>query len=83
MLAGAKYNEKVDVWSIGILYHYLLVGFFPFDGKTGHEVMHNIQLNLVNFYGRRYRKLDLKTMKIMKYMLAKDPDDRWSATDLR
>lgn len=26
-----KYNRKVDIWSIGILTHLLLVGYLPFD----------------------------------------------------
>ena len=42
MLTNKGYNEKTDVWSIGIIFHYLLIGCFPFDGKTDLEIMHLI-----------------------------------------
>lgn len=43
MLAGKGYDEKVDVWSCGIIFHYLLIGAFPFDAKNDVELMHNVQ----------------------------------------
>ena len=33
-----KYNEKVDVWSLGILVYQLLSGNTPFDGKNMMEI---------------------------------------------
>jgi len=32
------YNEKVDIWGIGIVAHILLSGCPPFDGKTHKEI---------------------------------------------
>ena len=40
MLAGMGYDEKVDVWSCGIIMHFLLTVSFPFDAKTDMEVLH-------------------------------------------
>lgn len=43
MLAGKGYNEKADVWSCGIIFHFLLFGCFPFDSKSDIDIMHLIQ----------------------------------------
>ena len=34
MLSGMGYDEKTDVWSCGIIFHYLLTGSFPYNGQT-------------------------------------------------
>lgn len=40
MLNGKGYNEKTDVWSLGVIFHYLLLGCFPYDGKSDVDIMH-------------------------------------------
>lgn len=32
------YNEKVDIWSIGVIAYMLLSGCAPFDGKDQNQV---------------------------------------------
>ena len=38
-----NYNEKCDMWSLGIIMYLLLVGKFPFTGKNGDEIFENIK----------------------------------------
>jgi serine/threonine protein kinase len=28
------YNEKVDIWSLGVVMYYLLTGAHPFEGES-------------------------------------------------
>lgn len=37
IIKGEKYNEKVDIWSIGVITYILLTGRLPFNGKTPDE----------------------------------------------
>ena len=37
-----KYDEKVDIWAIGVLCYVLLVGRPPFAGKTKEKTYENI-----------------------------------------
>ena len=34
LLSGEKYNNKIDLWSIGIILYRLFFGEFPYKGKT-------------------------------------------------
>lgn len=38
IIKGEVYNEKVDVWSIGVITYMLLSGRNPFPGQTKDEV---------------------------------------------
>lgn len=41
---GDMYDEKVDIWSIGVVMYYLLSGTHPFTGDTetlGDRIMYN------------------------------------------
>ena len=42
MLKGCGYNEKVDIWSCGVILHFLLTNTFPYDGKTDMEISKSI-----------------------------------------
>lgn len=38
LIKHIKYNEKVDVWSLGVIVFQLLCGSTPFDGKNIEEI---------------------------------------------
>ena len=44
-----RYNEKVDIWSIGIIAYFLLSGTFPFIGKDKDDILHKILNESINF----------------------------------
>lgn len=37
-----EYNEKVDIWSVGVLIYYMLNGVPPFNGRDARELYENI-----------------------------------------
>ena len=41
---GVEYNQKVDIWSVGVVMYYLLSGTHPFDGDNedlGKEIINS------------------------------------------
>ncbi len=37
------YDKKVDIWSLGIISYYILLGNLPFQGKNINELFHSIE----------------------------------------
>lgn len=44
---GKPYNEKVDIWSIGVMMYYLLTGNHPFDGDEDNLVQNILEQELI------------------------------------
>ena len=42
VITGSGYDEKCDVWSIGIILYTLIMGRVPFNGNTDREVFNNV-----------------------------------------
>ena len=38
-----KYDEKCDLWSIGVIFYILLTGRPPFDGNDDEEILKNVE----------------------------------------
>ncbi len=49
VLNGAKYNYKVDMWSLGSTLFEFLTGTTPFNGKDKDELVKNVNFGIVRF----------------------------------
>lgn len=38
-----NYNEKCDIWSVGVLLYYMLSKTFPFEGPNNTEIIERIK----------------------------------------
>lgn len=77
-----KYNEKCDVWSLGVIFYIMLSGAPPFNGSNEKEIINNIRENTVKFDGKAWNKVSAEAIDLIKTMLEKDVNKRCTAADV-
>ena len=73
-----EYDEKVDIWSLGIICYKMLVGNFPFYGKDAEELYSKIEEG--SFKLPTY--LSKEVISFINSMLRYQPTERLSANEL-
>nr|GEV93967.1 phosphoenolpyruvate carboxylase kinase 2-like [Tanacetum cinerariifolium] len=79
ILSGREYNEKVDVWSAGVILHIMLAGVPPFYGETPSETFEVVLRGNLRFPTRIFRSVSKEVKDLLRKMLCKDVSRRLSA----
>jgi len=75
-LAGdGVYNEKVDIWSLGVLLYIMLCGHAPFNGPSEDAVFRKIQLGEFS-WDWRFEAVSGEVKDLIRGMLEVDPAKR-------
>jgi calcium-dependent protein kinase len=75
------YDQKVDIWSIGVIAFMLLSSSLPFYGKTRQHVLTRIISGKFSFKGRRWSKVSTVAMSFVEQLLVLNPKERPSAEE--
>ena len=82
ILENRGYNEKSDVWSIGLIMFILLTGKNPIQGIGNKQTLQNIQTKNLNIQGLVNDKtIDEEAGDLLTKMLCRDPVKRISAVE--
>jgi calcium/calmodulin-dependent protein kinase (CaM kinase) II len=82
LLKRGFYNEKIDIWSIGIVMFACLTGAFPFDCSNREEMIANIAAGLPDLLRQNsLANLSDEGKVMLRNLLHKDPARRLSADD--
>ena len=82
ILIGNDYDFKVDVWSLGVTWFYVLSGHFPFDDNNSEINEEMFVNNAVNqelmFFKKEWDKYKKDNVKLIAKCLIKEPERRIS-----
>jgi calcium/calmodulin-dependent protein kinase (CaM kinase) II len=79
VLSGREYNEKVDVWSAGVILYIMLAGVPPFYGDSAAETFEAVLRGNLRFPTRIFRSVSSEAKDLLRKMLCKDVSRRLSA----
>ena len=74
-----KYDEKCDLWSIGVILYILLTGRPPFDGNDDDEILRNVEKGVYDKTSYPYPSLSPLSKDLINKLLQYEPEKRISA----
>ncbi|KAM5561678.1 phosphoenolpyruvate carboxylase kinase 1 [Rosa sericea] len=79
VLMGRLYNEKVDVWSAGVMLYIMLGGIPPFYGETATEIFEAVLRGNLRFPPKVFRGVSPAAKDLLRKMMCRDVSRRLSA----
>ena len=76
-----KYDPICDMFSLGLIFHILLLGVSAFPGKNYNEVLTMNRASKIPLEGEVYKKIDSAALDLLSKMLKSSPSERISASE--
>nr|KYP71837.1 Calcium-dependent protein kinase 20 [Cajanus cajan] len=79
VIMGREYDEKVDVWSSGVIVYTMLSGIPPFYGESVSEIFEAVLRANLRFPTTIFRTVSAPAKDLLRKMICRDPSRRISA----
>jgi len=76
-----SYNEKCDIWSLGVILYILLVGYPPFNGSDDKKIIEAVKKGKYTLDEPEWDDVSEEAIDLVRKCLTYDPDKRVSASD--
>jgi len=74
-----KYDEKCDVWSIGVITFIILCGCPPFNGSDEQAILDAIRVGKFQFKQKAWKTVSKESKDFIRKLLIRNPLNRLSA----
>ena len=64
-----KYNEKCDVWSLGVILYILLCGYPPFYGENNKEILEAVKKGKLDFSSSEWKNKSPEAIDLLRRMI--------------
>eukprot|EP01135_Chromosphaera_perkinsii_P005335 Nk52_evm16s343 gene=Nk52_evmTU16s343 len=82
ILSEEGYDEKVDIWAIGVITYILLCGHPPFHSKVQKMLFQKIRKGEYDFHEKYWGCISSSAKELIKHMLTVDPKERFTASQV-
>ena len=80
VLSGS-YDEKCDLWSIGVILYIMLCGRPPFNARTEDAIIKKVKRGVWEFQGEIWNSISKEAKDLISQLLQPDVKRRLSAVD--
>jgi len=80
LLKNHPYDESADMWSVGVIIYFLLVGYLPFHNKNQNDLFKVIRLGKYTFDATYWSGVSTEATSLIVHLLEVDPSTRYTAT---
>ncbi|GAV81525.1 Pkinase domain-containing protein, partial [Cephalotus follicularis] len=78
VLMGREYDEKVDLWSAGVVLYTTLAGMPPFYGETVTEIFEDVLKGNLRLPTRVLRIVSMEAKDLLRKLICRDISRRFS-----
>ena len=83
LLARKGYDQKVDMWALGVISYILLCGFLPFEGESTLDLFRVIRKAEYKFPSPHWDPVSPMAKDFVRRLLKSDPNQRMSTKDVK
>lgn len=79
---SARYDEKCDIWSAGIILFMMVTGLVPFTGNNQSQLRRAICTNQIDYSKPSLSHISTEVKDLLTKMIEKNPAKRYNASDV-